>query len=139
MSSKFSMFLVALLTGALLCLAACEEKRSESYYYTHPETLKVVLQQCQREDGTPETFTLPCATAYRAAVQMTKLSQAFMDNQTDFGQRILRSQIRAANIVTQLQAAESAHSPVNDLEKQLADEEQHINNLRAIVGLFIRM
>ncbi len=139
MNFKLSIFSTALLTGMLLCLTACNEKRSESYYYTHPETLKVVLRQCQREGGTPETFNPPCATAYRAAVQMTKLSQVFMISQADFGQRILRSQIRAANITLQLEAAEKAHSSVKALEKQLAAEEQHINNLRAIVGLFIRI
>ena len=129
---------VLLLTGALLSLSACEEKRTESYYYTHPETLKTFLHQCQNDGGTPETFNVPCAVAYSAAVQMTRLSQAFINNQADFGQRILRSQIRAVNTAKQLDIAEKAHLPTAELKRQLADEKQHVDNLRAIVGLFIQ-
>lgn len=138
MSIKLCM-LPMLLAGALLSLSACQEKRSESYYYTHPETLKTFLQRCQRDGGTPDTFNVPCAVAYNAAVQMTRLSQAFINNQTAFGQRILHSQIRAARTAAQLEMAEKAHMPSADLKKQLADEEEHVANLRAIVGLFIRI
>lgn len=139
MKLKLTLLPALLLTGSLLCLSACQEKRTESYYYTHPETLKIFLHQCQNDGGTPETFNVPCAVAYNAAVQMTRLSQAFINNQADFGQRILRAQIRAVNTAKQLAVAEKAHLPVAELKKQLADEEQHVNNLRAIVGLFIQI
>jgi len=137
--SKRRVFPALLLMGALFSLTACEEKRTESYYYTHPETLKTVLRQCQNDGGTPETFNVPCSVAYNAAVQMTRLSQAFINNQAEFGQRILRSQIRAVNTANQLEIAEKAHLPVAELKKQLADEQQHVDNLRAIVGLFIQI
>lgn len=130
---------VLVLASALLSLSACEEKRTESYYYTHPDTLKTFLHQCQNDGGTPETFNVPCAVAYNAAVQMTRLSQAFINNQVDFGQRILRSQIRVVNTEKQLAIAEKAHLPVAELKRQLADEQQHVDNLRAIVGLFIQI
>lgn len=132
-------FPVTFLLGALLFLSACQEKHNEAYYYTHPDTLKLFLNKCQNEGGTPETFNVPCAVAYSAAVQMTRLSQAFINSQADFGQRILRSQIRAVDLAKQVQIAEKAHLPVAELKNQLADEEQHVDNLRAIVGLFIQI
>ncbi len=130
---------VAFLLGALLSLSACQEKHNEAYYYMHPNTLKLFLNNCQSEGGTPETFNVPCAVAYSAAVQMTRLSQAFINSQADFGQRILHSQIRAVDLAEQVEIAEKAHVPVAELKKQLADEEQHVDNLRAIVGLFIQI
>ena len=139
MSLKNRMLPALLLTGALLSLSACGEKRTESYYYTHPDTLKIFLHQCQNDGGTPETFNVPCAVAYNAAVQMTRLSQAFINSQADFGQRILRSQIRVVNTEKQLDIAEKAQLPVAELKQQLANEKQHVDNLRAIVGLFIRI
>ena len=139
MSLKNRMLPALLLIGALLSLSACGEKRTESYYYTHPEALKTFLHQCQHDGGTPETFNMPCAVAYSAAVQMTRLSQAFINSQADFGQRILRSQIRVVNTAKQLEVAEKAQLPVAELKKQLAAEKQHVDNLRAIVGLFIQI
>lgn len=136
---KGRIFPALVLVGALLSLSACQEKRTESYYYTHPETLKTFLRQCQADGGTPETFNVPCSVAYNAAVQMTRLSQAFINNQADFGQRILRSQIRVVNTEKQLEIAEKANLPVAELKKQLAAEKQHVDNLRAIVGLFIQI
>ncbi|MES2203668.1 MAG: EexN family lipoprotein [Pseudomonadota bacterium] len=139
MSVKNRILPVLLLTGVLLSLSGCDNKRTEAYYYTHPETLKTFLRQCQSEGGTPDTFNVPCSVAYNAAVQMTRLSQAFINNQTDFGQRILRSQIRVVNTEKQLAIAEKAQLPVAELKKQLAAEKQHVDNLRAIVGLFIQI
>ena len=139
MSLKNRMLPALFLIGALLSLSACGEKRTESYYYTHPETLKTFLHQCQNDGGIPDNFNVSCAVAYNAAVQMTRLSQAFINNQADFGQRILRAQIRAVNTEKQLVVAEKAQLPVAELKKQLADEKQRVDNLRAIVGLFIRI
>ena len=139
MSLQRRIFSSFLSIAALLVLNACQEKYTESYYYTHPQALKVRLHECQKENEIPESSNTSCAVAYKAAVQMTRLSQAFVNSPADFGQRILRSQIRAANTAKQLEIAEKAQLPTANLKKQVAAEEQHVDNLRAIVGLFIQM
>lgn len=139
MNLKSQKLPVLLLGGIFFFLSGCQEKHDESYYFTHPEMLKQVLAECQRKGGSPGTFDAPCALAYHTAVRMTRLSQAFITSQTNFGQRILRSQTRAAEIAKQLEVAKKAHLPVGELDKQLAAEERQTNNLRAIVGLFIRI
>lgn len=134
-----SVMLSIVLAGAVISLSACQEKRDEYYYYTHTDTLRSELQACQKKWSTPETFDANCALVYRSAVWLTKWSQAFVESQTDFGQRILRSQVRVANTELQLKAAEQAHAPAEALKKQLAVEQQHVDNLRAVVALFIRI
>lgn len=139
MKFKQSVMVMFFFAGSLLCLNACEEKRTESYYFTRPEVLKTFLRQCQEEQGAPENFNASCVVAYKAAVQMTRLSRAFVDNQTNFGQRILHAQIRVAKIEKQLKIAEEAHLPLVELKGQLKRETQQVSKLRAIVGLFIQV
>lgn len=116
-----------------LGLAACQEKHSKSYYFTHPDSLKKALMQCQSYDAAY------CRTAYHAAQQMTQLSHAFVASQTNFGQRILRAQIRVVELSKQLKAAKEGHGAVKLLEQQLTLEQQRVNNLLAIVALFVQV
>lgn len=139
MSFKSLVLSIVFVTGAIVSLSACQEKRSESYYYTHPDVLRAELLVCQKKWATPEEFDAHCALAYRSAMWLTRLSKAFVQSQTDFGQRILRSQLRVAAIEAQLKIAEKDHAPVEALKKQLAAAQQHVDNLRAVVALFIRI
>ncbi len=131
--------LVALLASMCLALTACKKEYTSSYYFTHPEILKVELHQCQQNNGAPSTFDAHCMLAYNTAMHMSRLMRDFMQNQTEFGQRILRAQIRAADLASQLRIAEQAHLPTeSSLRKQLKNTEQRVSNLRAIVAFFIR-
>lgn len=135
MKFKSPIFLVVALTGMVFLLSACQEQKSETYYFSHPEALKRVVLECQKT----ETLDAQCVQAYHTMAHLRNLSQAFIQSQTDFGQRILRAQIRAADLSEQLAIAKKDHAPTEKLEKQLAAAEQNINNLRAVVGLFIRI
>jgi hypothetical protein len=131
---------IFLLVGACLGLTGCEQKYTESYYFSHPDRLKSVLQQCQMSGGTPETFDTRCKLAYNTAVRMTRLMQAFVSNQTEFGQRIMRAQIHVAELSQQWQIAKKARLPTASLlKKRLVNAQKNVDNLRAIVGIFVQM
>lgn len=136
---KIKMALCLFLSICLAGLSACEEKYTESYYFSHPEALKLVLRECQQAGETPENFGARCKQAYNTAVHMTNLVKAFSSSQTEFGQRIMRAQIRAVDLRRQLEIAQKAHLPDAELKKQLASAQQNVKNLRAIVSLFIQM
>lgn len=124
----------AVLSAVLFSLTACQDQRTESYYFTHPAELQRVLSHCHSSESTS------CQVAYHAANRMMKLSQEFVSNQMEFGQRILKAQIHATELSQQLQAAKKNHdADVTSLQKQLNAEQARIHNLLAIVGLFIQM
>ena len=128
-----------LCVGLFLGLIGCKQKYTESYYFSHPQALKHTLQQCQKM-GDPENFNAHCKLAYNTALRMTRLIQAFVNNQVEFGQRILRAQIRVADLEAQLHIAEKAHLPTERaLRKQLSNAQKNVDNLRAIVGMFMQM
>ena len=123
----------------LLGLSACKEKHTESDYFSRPQTLKSDLQECQKNGGTPDTFDAHCKLAYNTAVRMSRLMHDFVANQTEFGQRIMRAQIHVVELSQQLDIAEKANLPtVPALKKQIANAEQNVKNLRAIVGIFVQ-
>lgn len=136
---KFFIFPLLVLMSSVFLLSACNEKKTDSYYFAHPNKLKSVLQHCQAQRETPESADATCAQAYRVAMKMANLSRAFIASQTDFGQRILRAQIRAADLAKQLSVAQQEGESTVELQKQLAAEEQRVVNLRAIVALFIQI
>lgn len=130
--------LLPLKHGVLCCvfgmsLIACQEKYTESYYFSHPSVLNKVLTRCQ------SSFTTDCRTAYHAAQNMTQLSRSFAKNQAAFGQRILRAQIRWVALSQKLKLAQPGSAEYSSRQQQCRAQQRRVQDLLAIVGLFVRI
>jgi len=128
------------LIGVIFGTFGCKPVYTESYYFEHPEVLKSVLVDCRKNGATPVTFNSECQLAYNTALTMTALMQAFVDNPTEFGQRILRAQIHASDLNQEFILAKKAHLPdAERLKNSLDESNTEIKHLRDIVGLFIQV
>ncbi len=133
-------FFVTCIASFLFLVTGCKPKHTESYYFSHPQELKSVLLMCQKKGEMPGNFDAECQLGYDTAVKITRMMQEFAQNQTAFGQRILRAQIRAGELAKQWTIAEKGHLPeAKKLKRQLDQANQHVDHLRHIVGMFIRM
>ncbi|MFN3233949.1 MAG: EexN family lipoprotein [Gammaproteobacteria bacterium] len=123
---------------AILCifvfvLASCYSSRSEYYYFTHPKTLNKVLQQCHEGAMQGEA----CERAKSAGLELETLIHHFLEDQSAYGQQILKAQIALAKTREELPATENEKQRTS-LEASIQKQEQAIKKMKFVIGLYVK-
>lgn len=126
--------------SASLLLTACDQNTDKEYYYfKHPDKLKTIFQECHAKGRDYFENTPVCGETYTVAQKFSQLTRAFMQNQQQFGQEILRLQVAVFESQQALAKAKKTgdRTAVAKLSTQINEDQLSIKKLRAIVGVFV--
>lgn len=123
-----------LLFPAILLLSGCQKKDTYEYYVLHPKQLAEAVQGC-RNQPTPFASGSHCNVVYRAAESVIELERSLGNSQLGFGNALLKQQMQAASLKSQLSDAKQQGNlkQIEKLSKELAQVTLQINMRLAVL------
>jgi len=90
----------------VISLAGCS-RHDEVYYLHHPDSLKIILDNCVRVKPINKAQREECLVSMKIYEKLSGLSQTMMANPQGFGKEIIALQIQQSKLKSQIDAINS--------------------------------
>lgn len=125
---------------AILMLSACKKDYSVEYYFTHPYLLHEQILACQDMSTQNSDASKNCNNASEALLVLREMSQAFMTDHDEFGDKVIKLQMKVANLQQQIIVAKASsdNKKIIELQAQLNSNQIILSRMLFIIGQFVR-
>lgn len=103
----------------------------------HPRFLEYKLHSCDKLSMAEFRQSDSCQLAFAQAHDLQEYSKSFIASQTDFGEAILRTQMKVSELEKQLANANNDTSSIAELTKQITELQTEVKKRLFVISLYM--